>query len=139
MIRMLLHKGYWSIFAILLFSGCTLFPVRQDTAAPQAAVPAPANAAYHYSLGILYALNDDLGEATRELEEALRLDPASPYLAKELASLYMERGNAAKALEICLKTLREHPDDTDTRHPQRASPCAGRRGEHWHHEPHGTQ
>ena len=116
MIRMFLHKTCWFFFVLLVLSGCAVFPVRENAVpSPPAAAPSPSGAGYHYSLGILNALNENLDEATRELEEALRIDPASPYLAKELASLYMEKGDAEKALAICRKTLQEHPDDIDTR------------------------
>jgi tetratricopeptide (TPR) repeat protein len=114
MIRIFLHKTC-CFFVILILSGCAVFPVRENAVPPRAAAPSPSNAGYHYSLGILHALGENLDEAVREMEEARRIDPASPYLAKELASLYMEKGDAEKALEICKKTLQEHPDDIDTR------------------------
>ena len=80
------------LFTILVVGGCSLSPVRQDVS-PQA--PDQTNlrssASYHYALGVLHALNENLEEAIREMEEARRLDPSSPYLAKEVGSLYTER------------------------------------------------
>jgi tetratricopeptide (TPR) repeat protein len=116
MIRMFLHKACCFFFVILVLSGCAAFPIRKN-AVPLTPVAAHSRsgAGYHYSLGILHALNENLSEAIRELEEAIRIDPASPYLAKELASLYMEKGDEEKALAICRKILQEHPDDSDTR------------------------
>ncbi len=55
-----------------------------------------------------------MGEAIREMEEARRLDPSSPYLAKEIASFYAEKGETDKALAICKQTLVEYPNDIDT-------------------------
>jgi tetratricopeptide (TPR) repeat protein len=101
---------------IATLSGCTAPPVRSDAAQPQPAPSAqrPGGAAFHYSLGILLAMNGNLGQAIREMEEAGRLDPSSPYLAKEIASLYMEKGEAEKALAICKKNIEAHPNDIDT-------------------------
>jgi tetratricopeptide (TPR) repeat protein len=100
MIRIFLRKTGWSLFVILILSGCAVFPVRENAA------PSPPAAAH--------ALNENMDAAILEMEEALRLDPASPYLAKELASLYVEKGDAEKAVAICKKTLEKHPDDSDT-------------------------
>ncbi len=104
------------LFTILILSGCTLSSVRQD-AFPQAPdqMALRSSASFHYALGVLQALNDNMEEAIREMEEARRLDPSSPYLAKEVASLYTEKGETEKALAISKKTLEAHPDDIDTR------------------------
>ena len=101
---------------IATLSGCAAPPVRSDAVQPQ---PAPSalrseGAAFHYSLGVLLAMNGNLEQAIREMEEAGRLDPASPYLAKEIASLYMEKGEPGKALAICKKNIEAHPNDIDT-------------------------
>ena len=100
---------------ILMLSGCTTLPVREKSAAPPVAATSTPGAGFHFSIAILHALNENMEEAIREMEEATGLDPASPYLAKELASLYLEKGDAAKAMMICQKILQEHPDDIDTR------------------------
>src|SRR5512141_3089284 len=100
---------------IVTLSGCAAIPLRNGTAHPQSAPPAlrPEGAAFHYSLGVLLAMNANLEEAIREMEKAHNLDPSSPFLAKEIASLYMEKGETEKALTICKKTLEEHPNDID--------------------------
>ena len=104
------------LFMILVLSGCALCSVRQD-AFPQAPdqTTLPSSASFHYALGVLHALNENMEEAIREMEEARRLDPSSPYLAKEVASLYTEKGETEKALAISKKTLETHPNDIDTR------------------------
>jgi len=112
---MFLRKMGWVFFAMLLLSGCAVLPIRKDAApSPPIAVYSPS-AGYHYSLGILHALNENPDEAIREVEEALRIDPLSPYLAKELASLYMEKGDTERAFTLCKKTLEKYPNDGDTR------------------------
>ena len=104
------------LFTILVLGGCALSPVRQD-AAPQPPIQTKprSSASFHYTLGVLQALNENMEEAIREMEEARRLDPSSPYLAKEVASLYTEKGETEKALAISKQTLEAHPDDIDTR------------------------
>ncbi|MBE0558833.1 MAG: tetratricopeptide repeat protein, partial [Proteobacteria bacterium] len=103
---------------IVTLSGCAAFPLRNDIAQLQPPPPAlrPEGAAFHYSLGVLLAMNANLEGAIQEMEKAHSLDPASPFLAKEIASLYMEKGETEKALAICKKTLEEHPNDIDTLH-----------------------
>jgi len=114
MIRMFLRTIGWGVFVVLLV-GCSVFPLRKESASAPSHIMHSRSAAYHYSLGILHALNENPDEAIREMEEALRIDPDSAYLAGELASLYMERGDAEKALAICLRTLEKHPNDGDIR------------------------
>ena len=101
---------------IVTLSGCAALPLRNDAAHPQPASPAlrPEGAAFHYSLGVLLAMNANLEQAIREIETAHRLDPSSPFLAKEIASLYLEKGETEKAMAICKKNLEEHPNDIDT-------------------------
>jgi tetratricopeptide (TPR) repeat protein len=115
MIRAVSRTMSLLVLTILTLSGCAAFPLRNDATHPQP-VPeqSPDGAAFHYSLSILSALNENLEEAIREMEKARRRDPSSPYLAKEIASLYMEKGEPGKALAICKKNLEEHPDDIDT-------------------------
>lgn len=112
----LLFRNTMLVFpVILMLSGCTSLPVREIAAEPPVAAASTAGAGFHYSIAILHALNENIGEAIREMEEAIALDPASPYLGKELASLYTEKGDAAKAMMICKQILQQHPDDIDTR------------------------
>lgn len=115
MIELFLRKTILFFPVILMLSGCAALPVRENAAAPPVTAASTAGAGFHYSIAILHALNENMEEAIREMEEATGLDPASPYLAKELASLYTEKGDAAKAMMICQKILQEHPDDIDTR------------------------
>ena len=108
MIKVVLYTLCLLFPMIVTLSGCAALPLRNDAAHPQPAPPAlrPEGAAFHYSLGVLLAMNANLEEAIREMEEARSLDPSSPYLAKEIASLYMEKGETEKALAICKKNPR---------------------------------
>ncbi|MBU3932470.1 MAG: tetratricopeptide repeat protein, partial [Proteobacteria bacterium] len=116
MMRTVFRKTGWLFILILTLWGCAAVSAREK-AAPPPPVPAgmPNSASFHYSLGVFHALQEDMGEAIREMEEARRLDPSSSYLVKELASLYAGKGDVAKAAAICKKTLEEHPDDIDAR------------------------
>src|SRR4030042_6477998 len=102
-------------FLILALGGCFAVSARQKAAPVPAPVAAWDGATFHYALGILHSLNEDMEKAIGELEVARRLDPSSPYLAKELASLSAGRGETEKALATSNKTLKEHPDDVDIR------------------------
>jgi tetratricopeptide (TPR) repeat protein len=116
MIKAVLYTFCLLFPMIVTLSGCAALPPRNDTTHPQPAPLAlrPDGAAFHYSLGVLLAMNGNLEEAIQEMEKAHNLDPASPFLAKEIASLYMEKGETKKALTICKKILEEHPNDIDT-------------------------
>ncbi len=115
MIRLFFRKTSLFLMIIFMFSGCAFLPVREDPLAPPVTASSAAEAGFHYSIAILHALNENMEEAIREMEEAIGHDPTSPYLAKELASFYTEKGDAAKAMVICQKILQEHPDDIETR------------------------
>ncbi len=115
MIRLFFRKTSLFLMIIFMFSGCAFLPVREDPLAPPVTASSAAKAGFHYSIAILHALNENMEEAIREMEEAIGHDPTSPYLAKELASFYTEKGDAAKAMVICQKILQEHPDDIETR------------------------
>ena len=114
--RTMLRKTGPLLLMILALGGCAVSPARQDLPQP---LPKQANlssgASFHYILGVLNSLNENLPEAIKEIEEANRLDPSSPFLAKEIAFLYTERGEMEKALAICTKTLETHPNDIDIR------------------------
>ena len=86
MIRMFLRTIGWGVFVVLLV-GCSVFPLRKESSSAASRIAHSRSAAYHYSLGILHALNENPDEAIREMDEALRIDPDSAYLAGELASL----------------------------------------------------
>ena len=69
MIRIFLRKTGWAFFVILVLFGCAVFPVRENAApSPPDAAHSPSGAGYHYSLGILHALNENMDAAIMEME-----------------------------------------------------------------------
>jgi tetratricopeptide (TPR) repeat protein len=110
-------RNPWVMVALLIpLAGCAALPagVRSDAPVPPQVVSSGLST-FHYAAAILQALNDNPEEAIRELEEALRIDPASPYLAKELASLYAEKGEMGKALALSQKLIDSFADDSEIR------------------------
>ena len=112
----MLHKTGALLLMILTLCVCAVTQARQDLPRPLPTQSSPqSRASFHYILGVLHSLNENLPEAIREIEEANRLDPASPFLARETAFLYTENGEMEKALAICTKALALYPDDIDIR------------------------
>jgi Predicted N-acetylglucosaminyl transferase len=68
---------------------------------------------YHYSLGVLNILDENLDSAIKEYEKALSFDPQAPYLKTELISLYIERGEIQKAITLSKEYLTEHPNNVN--------------------------
>ena len=100
------------IFFIFLFilEGCALFPHSGAVMAKPSDRESLNSPAYHYSLGIQFSLDGKIGDAIREMEEALKLDPKSSFLATELASLYSEKGDVKKAISLCERALAQDGD-----------------------------
>ncbi|HVO65585.1 MAG TPA: tetratricopeptide repeat protein, partial [Syntrophales bacterium] len=103
----------WSIIIILWFlTGCVSYPAKgTDMAALMGKERPSFESTYHYSLGVLHILDDNLDEAIIEYEKALSFDPQSLYLITELISLYIEKGEIQKAIKLCRKTLYDNPAD----------------------------
>src|SRR4030042_5307637 len=72
-----------------------------------------ADAAYHYSLGILFRLEGKIEEAIVELEKAHKFDPGSYYLITELVSLYTEKGDFERAISLGEKQLSRDQNNID--------------------------
>lgn len=69
---------------------------------------------YHYSLGVLFTLNQKYEQAIEEYKKALTVDEHSPFLMAELATIYVRKGDLTSAAEILEKSLIYHPDYKDT-------------------------
>jgi tetratricopeptide (TPR) repeat protein len=105
------------LVVISLLQGCLLFQ-SSDHATPKAQAPwgkQSMQAAYHYSLGVLNLLDENIDEAIAEFEKARQFDPESPVLATELAVLHSEKGNFAKSLQLLQEALKGHPQDIEMR------------------------
>jgi tetratricopeptide (TPR) repeat protein len=96
----------------LALGGCWWLPGKGMAVAIQGNTSFEAT--YHYSLGVMLALDENLDGAIEEFETSIRFDPASPYLAAELATLYMEKGDFQKAVDLCNKSISYNPEDIHT-------------------------
>jgi tetratricopeptide (TPR) repeat protein len=67
-----------------------------------------------YGAALLNARNNRLLEATRQLEEAWKLDPTRAPVGRALVPLYLTLGRTEDALTISRKILDLHPDDFET-------------------------
>jgi predicted Zn-dependent protease len=65
---------------------------------------------------LLNARNNRLLEATRQLEEAWKLDPTAAPVGRALIPLYLTLGRADDALDFSRKVLDLDPDDFETWH-----------------------
>ncbi|MEK7827902.1 MAG: hypothetical protein AAB299_09265, partial [Thermodesulfobacteriota bacterium] len=73
MIGLFFRKTSLFFPVILMLSGCAALPVRENAAAPPVTAASTARAGFHYSIAILHALNENMEEAIREMEEAIGL------------------------------------------------------------------
>lgn len=108
----------WFLIIILLLlplAGCaTLLETPQRNQVGAAEMDEASIAAtYHYSLGVLHALNGNLRGAIEEYRAAHASDPRSPFLAVELASLYLRSGRQSEALSLCEASLVHNPNHVD--------------------------
>jgi tetratricopeptide (TPR) repeat protein len=116
------HRARGLIFFCLYLSfsltGCVIFPqdgLSQLRELPGAQARHSMEAKYHYTLGVLYLLNDRPAEAGREFLQALSFDPASGYLAAEVAGFFLRLGDGERARMICTQYLANFPDNTEVR------------------------
>jgi len=68
----------------------------------------------HYGAGLLCARNNRLLDATRHLEEAWKLDPTAPAVARALIPIYLALGRSEDALLLSKNILKLDPDDYET-------------------------
>lgn len=97
-----------------LLGGCALLKPPEPAPGAPPDEKTSQGATYHYSLGILLALDGRIDEAIREMETAMQFDPYAPAITLELAPLYLEKGDVDRAVALSEKTLLRHPDDIDT-------------------------
>jgi len=98
----------------LLIAGCTNEQIKIETS-PAQSDHSPFDSYYHYSLGVQLKINNDLDGAIREYEKAFRLDPSSDVLTKELAELYFDKGDTAKAIDLCQTFLGKNKNNIEIR------------------------
>ena len=98
------------LICLLSTTACTHLPPAHRQ---PAAEPSVSTAYYHYSLGVQAVLRGDLDGAIDEYNGALSLDPRSPYLLTEMATLYLRKKNTDEALSLLKRALTEDPDYID--------------------------
>lgn len=67
-------------------------------------------ATHHYNLGIQFERNDDIDNAAREFENAIRADCRFPYPYRALGEIYFNKGRYEDALEHLEKAIELDPD-----------------------------
>ncbi|MFN0117150.1 MAG: tetratricopeptide repeat protein [Elusimicrobiota bacterium] len=76
-----------------------------------AATGQPNDANQYYLKGLLFEAKGNYQEALVEIKRAMELAPASPYLHKTAAELYLKLGDIAKASQQIEEALRLAPED----------------------------
>ena len=107
----------WTLFVTIIFllTGCA--PGQRDMAAKggeNVAHGKYTNRYYYYTESQLQEKNGDLTAAVDFLQKAIQADPESPYLARELARLYIKTQEAHKSLAILEKLEQDDPNDVET-------------------------
>ncbi|MFZ5568813.1 MAG: tetratricopeptide repeat protein [Thermodesulfobacteriota bacterium] len=105
---------FWGLICGLLVSGCIH---AQSPEEPRVTGPAAnggsGNSYYFYTTSQLQKNNGNLTQALADLQTAIRLDPESLFLKKELALIYLQQGNTDEALPIVQEILKKNPDHAD--------------------------
>jgi len=104
------------IIAIPVVVGCAASsmdraPATQKRTAEPPAFYAPENQYYYFTAAQIQRRKGNLDKAILLLRKALNLDPDSPYLQRELATIYLQNKEGAKAIEVLEAVLRRHPND----------------------------
>ncbi|MGZ6223913.1 MAG: tetratricopeptide repeat protein, partial [Syntrophales bacterium] len=109
-----LYKKYFLILILCCLAGCASSPVKGGIPGAPAGTERPSSdSMYHYSLGVLHILDDNIDGAIKEYQKAMNFDPQSSYIKTELISLYIERGEIQKAIVLSKKYLTEHPNNVN--------------------------
>jgi tetratricopeptide (TPR) repeat protein len=76
---------------------------------------APALVIGHYYLALAYWQNQQLGEANRELLEALKMSPGAALVLNSLVQLNLAKNNFPGALAYAMELVQRNPNDVDGR------------------------
>ena len=103
------------IIIISFSSGCTSV---EKKAQPSSKKPitsfAPDSSYYFFTKAQIARKKGNFEKAIEYLEKAIKIDPGSIYLKRELALLYAQQKNKRKALLIISNILENNPDDVET-------------------------
>jgi len=96
-------------------SGCTSV---EKKAQPSSKKPitsfVPDSSYYFFTKAQISRKKGNFEKAIEYLEKAIKIDPGSLYLKRELALLYAQQNNKRKALVIIRNILDNNPDDVET-------------------------
>lgn len=79
---------------------------------PRPAVEKPENEYFYFLATQNERRTGDIDQATVWLQKAIEKDPESSYLRRELATLFLQNKDEARALEVLDELLAKTPDDT---------------------------
>jgi len=105
-----------AIFAISIAVGCATNAIDQAPAPKKATTKPPVfygpdNQYYYFTAAQVQRKKGNLDKAILLLRKAIELDPDSPYLQRELATIYLQNKEGGKAITLLEEVLRQHPDD----------------------------
>jgi tetratricopeptide (TPR) repeat protein len=105
-----------SIFAISIAVGCATnsmdqAPAPRQTTAKPPAFYGPENQYYYFTAAQVQRKKGNLDQAIVLLRKAIELDPDSPYLQRELATVYLQNKESVNAITVLEEVLRRHPND----------------------------
>ena len=101
-----------SILVIFFAVGCMVNPTKPT---PAKTKPhdfyGPENHYYYFTAAQVQRKKGNLDRAIVLLQKAIELDEDSPYLQRELATVYLQNRENEKAIEVLEGMLQENPND----------------------------
>ncbi len=103
------------IIIISLFSGCLSVEKKTQPSFKKPITSyTPDSSYYFFTKAQIARKKGDFEKAIEYLEKAIKIDPESLFLKRELALVYAQQNNKHKALAIINKILKNNPDDVET-------------------------
>lgn len=103
------------IIIISFSSGCISVEKKaQPSSKKPIASYAPDSSYYFFTKAQIARKRGNFEKAIEYLEKAIKIDPGSLYLKRELALFYAQQNNKHKALVIIKNILENNPDDVET-------------------------
>jgi tetratricopeptide (TPR) repeat protein len=108
-----LHLKMAIFFVVFFFSfGCTLNSAPKTTPSyGQTLIRQSNNAYYYFTEAQIQRDAGNLEKAIVLLNQAIQMDPASVYLKRELATVYLQNKEDENAIKVLEDLLKAHPDD----------------------------
>ena len=96
-------------------SGCTSVEKKAQPSSKKPITSFVADSSYYFfTKAQISRKKGNFEKAIEYLEKAIKIDPGSLYLKRELALLYAQQNNKRKALVIIRNILDNNPDDVET-------------------------